>query len=54
MSQLGLEDSCNLLDIGYPVVATRREVAKLYNAAAKKNHPDKVPEKEQQANACKR
>ena len=49
MSQFGLEDSCNLLDIGYPVVAARREVAKFYNAAAKKNHPDKVPEKEKRA-----
>ena len=38
-----------MLDIGYPVVATRREVAKKYNPAALKNHPDKVSATEQRA-----
>ena len=39
-----LEEACNVLDIEYPVVDTRREVAKKYNLVALKNHPDKVPD----------
>ena len=49
MSQLRLQDACNLLGIVYPVEATLREVSRSYNAAAKVNHPDKVPAKEQRA-----
>ena len=40
--QLGVKDACKMLDIAYPVVATRREVSKMYNVAAKKKHPDKA------------
>ena len=49
MSQLGLQDSCNLLGIAYPVVATRREVSRSYANAVKLNHPDKAPEREKRA-----
>ena len=43
MSQLRLQDACNLLGIVYPVEANLREVSRSYNAKAKANHPDKVP-----------
>ena len=43
MSQLRLQDACNLLGIVYPVEATLREVSRSYNVKAKENHPDKVP-----------
>ena len=49
ISQLGLQDACNLLGIAYPVEANRREVSRSYNAAAKVNHPDKVSATEQRA-----
>ena len=52
MSQLRVKGACKMLDIEYPVRATRWEVAKLYNAAAKKEQPDKagaVSEKEKRA-----
>ena len=49
MSQLRLQDACNLLGIVYPVEATLREVSRSYNAKAKANHPDKVPETHKKA-----
>ena len=49
MSQLRLQDACNLLGIVYPVEATLREVSRSYNAKAKANHPDKVPATDKKA-----
>ena len=49
MSQLRLQDACNLLGIVYPVEANRREVSRSYNAKAKANHPDKVPATQKRA-----
>ena len=40
--QLGVKDACEMLDIAYPVRINNRAVSKMYNAAAKKLHPDKA------------
>ena len=50
--QLGVKDACEMLDIAYPVRINNRAVSKMYNAAAKKKHPDKagaVSEKQKRA-----
>ena len=47
---LSLKDACKVLDIVYPVVATRREVSKQFNQAAMKNHPDKFGPNGREAN----
>ena len=40
--QLGVKDACEMLGIAYSVRINNRAVSKMYNAAAKKLHPDKA------------